>query len=89
LLTTNPSAEANPLFLGTSSFCTTAFLTGTASIFGNSLQMATETNAPAAAAPAVPATKPTKPDEEVFKKEVAKLEKEHKAALDKYVSAAQ
>jgi hypothetical protein len=51
--------------------------------------MATETNAPAAAAPAVPATKPTKPDEEVFKKEVAKLEKEHKAALDQYVSALQ
>lgn len=49
--------------------------------------MATETNAPAAAAPAVPATKPTKPDEDVFKKELAKLEKEHKAALDQYVSA--
>ncbi|KAG7288048.1 hypothetical protein NEMBOFW57_007568 [Staphylotrichum longicolle] len=46
--------------------------------------MATETNAPAAAAPAVPATKPTKPDEDVFKKELAKLEKEHKAALDQY-----
>jgi len=46
--------------------------------------MATETSAPAAAAPEVPAVKPTKPDEEVFKQEVAKLEKEHKAALDQY-----
>lgn len=51
--------------------------------------MATETNAPAAAAPAVPATKPTKPDEDVFKKDLAKLEKEHKTALDQYVSAFQ
>ncbi len=49
--------------------------------------MATETSAPAAAAPAVPAVKPTKPDEEVFKQEVAKLEREHKAALDQYVRA--
>jgi hypothetical protein len=46
--------------------------------------MATESTTPAAAA-AVPATKPVRPDEEQFKKDLAKLEKEHKEALDRYV----
>jgi Asp-tRNA(Asn)/Glu-tRNA(Gln) amidotransferase C subunit len=46
--------------------------------------MATESTTPAAAA-SVPATKPVRPDEEQFKKDLAKLEKEHKEALDKYV----
>jgi hypothetical protein len=56
--------------------------------------MAPESNAPAsAAAPAASAsasaaaTKPVKPDEDAFKKELAKLEKDHKAAMDQYVSA--
>ncbi|SPQ23744.1 2ed035e2-ce59-4179-bb30-2397245faa1b [Thermothielavioides terrestris] len=53
--------------------------------------MASESNAPAsAAAPAASAsasaaaTKPVKPDEDAFKKELAKLEKDHKAAMDQY-----
>jgi ribosomal protein L12E/L44/L45/RPP1/RPP2 len=52
--------------------------------------MATDSTAPAsAAASAAPATatKPVKPDEEAFKKELAKLEKEHKEAMDRYVRA--
>ncbi|KAK3306602.1 uncharacterized protein B0T15DRAFT_146652 [Chaetomium strumarium] len=49
--------------------------------------MATDSTAPASAAASAvpaPATKPVKPDEEAFKKELAKLEKEHKEAMDKY-----
>ncbi|KAK4238073.1 hypothetical protein C8A03DRAFT_15421 [Achaetomium macrosporum] len=49
--------------------------------------MATDSSAPASAAASAvptPATKPVKPDEEAFKKELAKLEKEHKAAMDQY-----
>lgn len=45
--------------------------------------MATDSTTPASAAP-TPATKPVKPDEDAFKKELAKLEKEHKEAMDKY-----
>ncbi|KAL2016262.1 hypothetical protein VTK56DRAFT_4006 [Thermocarpiscus australiensis] len=54
--------------------------------------MAADSNAPAtapaaaapAAAPAAPASKPVKPDYDLYQKELAKLEKEHQTALEKY-----
>lgn len=39
----------------------------------------------APAADSAPSTRPTKPDENVFKQELAKAEKEHKASMDKFV----
>lgn len=47
--------------------------------------MAAPAAAPAPAADSAPAARPTKPDENVFKEELAKAEKEHKASMDKFV----
>lgn len=49
--------------------------------------MAADSSAPAAA-PAAPATKPVQPDQKAYQEKLAQLEKEHQAALSKYVSAA-
>lgn len=49
----------------------------------------TTTTAPAAAADnqaASAGTRPTKPDDNAFKADLAKLEKEHKDAMDRFVS---
>ncbi|UKZ73848.1 hypothetical protein TrVFT333_001501 [Trichoderma virens FT-333] len=46
--------------------------------------MAAPAAAPAPAADAAPTTRPTRPDENVFKQELAKAEKEHKASMDKF-----
>ncbi|KAL7950190.1 hypothetical protein V8C42DRAFT_309726 [Trichoderma barbatum] len=46
--------------------------------------MAAPAAAPAPAADAAPAARPTRPDENVFKQELAKAEKEHKASMDKF-----
>jgi hypothetical protein len=55
--------------------------------------MTTAAASPAAAADAAPAasapaTRPTRPDENAFKEALAKAEKEHKAAMDKFVCPA-
>lgn len=47
--------------------------------------MAESTTAPAAAAEKPTTTRPTKPDENVFKEELAKAEKDHKSSMDKLV----
>lgn len=48
--------------------------------------MATETaSTPAPAADKTSHTRPTKPDENVFKEELAKAEKEHKGSMDQLV----
>jgi hypothetical protein len=51
--------------------------------------MATESSTPSAPAAAAPAatTKPVKPDEEAYKKEHARLEKENDIAREKLVGA--
>ncbi|RFU77852.1 nuclear segregation bfr1 [Trichoderma arundinaceum] len=46
--------------------------------------MAAPAAAPAPAAASAPAARPTRPDENVFKQELAKAEKEHKASMDKF-----
>ncbi|KAL6829831.1 hypothetical protein V8C40DRAFT_238540 [Trichoderma camerunense] len=46
--------------------------------------MAAPAAAAAPAADSAPSTRPTKPDENVFKQELAKAEKEHKASMDKF-----
>ncbi|KAL6896514.1 hypothetical protein GGI43DRAFT_122428 [Trichoderma evansii] len=46
--------------------------------------MAAAVAAPAAEAAPAPNARPTRPDEKVFKEELAKAEKEHKAAMDKF-----
>lgn len=50
--------------------------------------MAAAVAAPAAEAAPAPSTRPTRPDEKIFKEELAKAEKEHKASMDKFVCAA-
>lgn len=51
--------------------------------------MATTTvAAPAAEAAPAPGARPTRPDEKIFKEELAKAEKEHKASMDKFVCVA-
>lgn len=50
--------------------------------------MAAAVAAPAAEAAPAPNTRPTRPDEKIFKEELAKAEKEHKASMDKFVCAA-
>lgn len=47
--------------------------------------MAAPAAAAAPAADSAPSTRPTRPDENVFKQELAKAEKEHKASMDKFV----
>ncbi|KAK4081743.1 uncharacterized protein Triagg1_2484 [Trichoderma aggressivum f. europaeum] len=46
--------------------------------------MAAPAAAAAPAADSAPSTRPTRPDENVFKQELAKAEKEHKASMDKF-----
>ncbi|PTB45554.1 hypothetical protein M441DRAFT_320293 [Trichoderma asperellum CBS 433.97] len=46
--------------------------------------MAAAVAAPAAEAAPAPSVRPTRPDEKVFKEELAKAEKEHKASMDKF-----
>lgn len=50
--------------------------------------MAAAVAAPAVEAAPAPNTRPTRPDEKIFKEELAKAEKEHKASMDKFVCAA-
>lgn len=50
--------------------------------------MAAAVAAPAAEAAPAPNARPTRPDEKIFKEELAKAEKEHKASMDKFVRAA-
>lgn len=47
--------------------------------------MAETATAPAPAAEKATSTRPTKPDENVFKEELAKAEKDHKASMDRLV----
>lgn len=46
----------------------------------------TTTTAPAADNKATPAARPTKPDENAFKADLAKAEKDHKESMDRFVS---
>ncbi|KAM0458285.1 hypothetical protein ACHAO4_003013 [Trichoderma viride] len=46
--------------------------------------MAAAVAAPAVEAAPAPNTRPTRPDEKIFKEELAKAEKEHKASMDKF-----
>jgi hypothetical protein len=50
--------------------------------------MAAPAVAAAPEAAAAPTGRPTRPDENIFKEELAKAEKEHKASMDKFVCVA-